>query len=419
MQTRWVAHPWESYIFEKRKSYKLVGYKYNYHPYIGKFTTQRRTWGAESRSPWRNTWITNKQIHGLCRDLVDSSAMRDSKLCEYMSGQEFFKKVHAIQYLSTYLEYPQIENIVKQGAVLLLEEMIGESERKTYECAVHGFRDLWWIDFTQKRPSAMLRLNRDEFKRLKEECWCLPLYETYVACRDHGEILTREDIKLLAEFGDENTKYIIGRAPLAKTVRYLFRQIGLSAENYETDPEGMLYDDSLIDYGYLRDYWNSIDEVYGRPMPDLMFPRDLITAHDEMAQRTREKADREFSKQVSAQAKKMSYLSWHDDELGLMIRPAKTQNELVREGEKLHHCVATYAKAVARGETTILFIRRADKPNTPFYTLEYRDGKVAQNRGNRNCARAKEITEFEKRWLKFVKKKEKEINGKRNDKVPA
>ncbi len=46
--------------------------------------------------------------------------------------------------------------------------------------------------------------------------------------------------------------------------------------------------------------------------------------------------------------------------------------DLVRESDSLGHCVKDYCEAVANGSTYILFLRRAEKPDKPFVTMEVR-----------------------------------------------
>jgi hypothetical protein len=59
--------------------------------------------------------------------------------------------------------------------------------------------------------------------------------------------------------------------------------------------------------------------------------------------------------------------------------------ELKAEGKALHHCVGTYAERVANGSTNIFFIRKAEQPDTPYYTLEIgQNGSIVQCRGNKN-----------------------------------
>ena len=105
-----------------------------------------------------------------------------------------------------------------------------------------------------------------------------------------------------------------------------------------------------------------------------------------------------------ARAKALDKLSFTLN--GLLIRPCANEEELIAEGKLLHHCVADYAQDHANGETAILFIRRADKPEEPYFTLEFDEKNlvVKQNRGLRNCDRTPEVEAFEKAWLDWAKK---------------
>ena len=84
--------------------------------------------------------------------------------------------------------------------------------------------------------------------------------------------------------------------------------------------------------------------------------------------------------------------------------------ELYQEGQKLHHCVYSYLERFVTGKTAILLIRKADDPDTPFYTLELNEADmfVCQNRGLRNCAKTPEVQAFEDKWLDWAKAQKKE-----------
>lgn len=44
--------------------------------------------------------------------------------------------------------------------------------------------------------------------------------------------------------------------------------------------------------------------------------------------------------------------------------------ELTFEGQKLHHCVGSYTKSVSQGNEYILFLRKNETPDTPWYTVD-------------------------------------------------
>jgi hypothetical protein len=141
-----------------------------------------------------------------------------------------------------------------------------------------------------------------------------------------------------------------------------------------------------------------------------------VAAHDTASVRyTMRKTQIERTKFIQ-RYKALQKFCWASD--GLEIHPARSQEEMIREGQLLHHCVARYAADHANGKTAILFIRRSMDPETPFFTLELDEqtGKVCQNRGKRNCDRTKEVEAFEKAWLEYIHRimkieKERQKNG--------
>ena len=147
----------------------------------------------------------------------------------------------------------------------------------------------------------------------------------------------------------------------------------------------------------------------------MLWPSDLIRAHDSMNNRVKYKINEELKESFKRRKKELAPLAFVCEELGLEIFPAGSEAELIREGDKLHHCVARYAKDHANGKTAILFIRRIEDRKTPFYTLEWKDGKINQNHGDRNKLQTEEIFAFEKLWLAHVaslnKKKGTKVNG--------
>ena len=63
-----------------------------------------------------------------------------------------------------------------------------------------------------------------------------------------------------------------------------------------------------------------------------------------------------------------------------------------------------------RAKTVILFIRKAEEPDTPFYTLEYRNGVVVQCRTSHNATYEQDesVKNFVDAWVERVTKKDKE-----------
>lgn len=55
---------------------------------------------------------------------------------------------------------------------------------------------------------------------------------------------------------------------------------------------------------------------------------------------------------------------------GFIIRPPVDEAELVKEGNLLHHCVASYRDKIIDEHCIVLFVRAISDPDTPLYTVE-------------------------------------------------
>lgn len=132
--------------------------------------------------------------------------------------------------------------------------------------------------------------------------------------------------------------------------------------------------------------WEELRTVWGK-FPDSI---DIISVYKKDSARWAA-----FAKRLAGLKK----LSWAAD--GLLIRPPADAGELVAEGKALNHCVGRYVDRMARGETVILLIRRASEPDRPYYTLEWRGGRViqCQTKNNSSYERSTEVRGFVERWV--------------------
>ena len=108
------------------------------------------------------------------------------------------------------------------------------------------------------------------------------------------------------------------------------------------------------------------------------FPRDLKARHDELTElantrkeQERLKGYRKLDKKIRSRIREAARYYWQDKEY--MIVPAAKCEELMREGRTLHHCVGAsdlYMNRMAAGESWILFLRKKEDPEKPYYTIE-------------------------------------------------
>ena len=78
----------------------------------------------------------------------------------------------------------------------------------------------------------------------------------------------------------------------------------------------------------------------------------------------------------------------------------KDESEIVREGKVLHHCVGGYAKNhFVYGSSIIVFVRDKTAKETPLYTLELKNNRIIQLRGERNKAADEEAKKEAEQFL--------------------
>lgn len=169
------------------------------------------------------------------------------------------------------------------------------------------------------------------------------------------------------------------RSPLEDTVRMYMKYT-----NYVATGED-----------YCRDWENRIPKAFWLEVtPNIHSAADFSRTHDLYMERCREidqraqaqrDADlqRKFAKYEEDNKKRKEKWEFTNEKFAVVF--PMTVSEVRLEGEALHHCVGGYAQRHIQNETTILFLRKEELPETAFYTIEIRkDGtewKVVQVHG--------------------------------------
>ena len=127
---------------------------------------------------------------------------------------------------------------------------------------------------------------------------------------------------------------------------------------------------------------------------------DIINFYNNEQDKIREAQQAEkqakYTKNVYEKAKKFEL---SDD--NYCIIACKNLIDLVKEGRTLHHCVGSYVDSVSMGKEYILFLRKKEEIDTPFYTIDITpDRKVRQIHGLCNCNITDDIKPFIELWAK-------------------
>ena len=395
------AIPAEAYVFSSTQCAQLMGWRNGYSGSAGYFIQYTRAW--RQLTDWRERWGQEEHIFGLTPELVAGSCLPHCKLDVYMAPRPGAAH-YPVAWLRLCQIHPNVEAVLLHGLPRVLDDLIRDhTQEHRWTDNKQGRLELSELDWSQTRPAQMLHLTKDELRLAREQDWGVLFWDLFRYSKAAGETLTGQDIENAFYLGDEHVGQLVGRGPVAKSIRYLLRQC---EEAYMPEPEDEdpAPEAAIPDVQTLLDYWDMAEQL-GQDLAaaQVRFPHDLMASHDEASVQM---AKHKEAGRAGLFRLRRKYLSkWAFSADGLLIRPAASQQELTDEGNRLHHCVSTYGQRHAEGETAIFFIRRKSRPNEPYYTLELDEKKrtVRQNRGLRNCPRTPEVQAFEDLWLSWVR----------------
>jgi hypothetical protein len=273
--------------------------------------------------------------------------------------------VNPAEYLAAYLKNPLLELVVKSGLIRIAEHI--------------GAKDLPGYNLPRK-TSANYDIGAEtpaEFLRLKSRDYIKFAVTNGVS---NGELQAVQFMERWALPPDKPTydrAREIFRLHMDYSYGKLLPHMGLDAIDEYCDRVNA----SVNDYA---DYIGNCVKL-DRDMTDsaVLRPNDFKTAHDRAAERVKIAGMAIYRAKFKTLYKtRRTFYEYECD--GLKTVLPKTPAELVREGKTLSHCVGGYADRVAAGHCVIVFIRAADKPGEPYYTMELRGTDLIQCRGHRN-----------------------------------
>ena len=200
--------------------------------------------------------------------------------------------------------------------------------------------------------------------------------------------------------------------PELLSTRVHYKEV-LAAFGHASVSKILKYAGKHVVYTY-RDYLNDCVKLsWNLDDPQVLFPKDLTAAHQRSLEQVKYEASKEADRKLQKTREKALWQEWEQGDL--LIRWPLTGDEIIREGQALHHCVGGYVQRAADGVTTILFIRRKEDPGTPFFTLEWNGERVVQCKGTKNndYRNVAEVEDFVSAWVNHIKR------AKRNKKEKA
>lgn len=164
-------------------------------------------------------------------------------------------------------------------------------------------------------------------------------------------------------------------------------------------------------YSTARDYADYIGECeklgYDLKETAVLYPTDLGMAHRRTSGLVKIENSHAVEQAIQDKYEQLhKACEWSNDKYAIVM--PKSAEEIITEGAILNHCVGNYCERVANGENIILFLRKIEELDKPFFTVEIRPNMkkfdFVQCRGYKNADPSKEIYDSVDNFLESYKK---------------
>jgi hypothetical protein len=327
--------------------------------------------------------------HLYCRNLSDTLA---GTPWQYSQLERFYsidrEPMEIIPYLSAYNRYPAVEYLVKLGLTQLASQLIYKGKLSIIQRG------------SGKNLREVLGVAAEDLPMLQEINVTANQLEVYRELKKQG---IRADEQFLAWYHQiglnfmDNVLIPLRYSTQAKLMHYVNEQFE-RFKNLKNQTGMRRYEAPNRILSEYKDYIEMGKRLkYDFTDSFVLFPRNLHEVHDAVSKLIVDKNNEKMNNQIK-RAYKVLLEKYRFTKDGLTLIPPKSAKEIVNEGHTLHHCVYSYVERVANGSCVILFIRKADKIDEPFYTVELRDGKISQTRGQGNGSATPEVQKFLDQW---------------------
>lgn len=362
-----------------------------------KYSTKWRGWGGYSwekvgrcTEPHFSHWVYGYADNSYFA--IGTEKLKNTFLKYAMCGDDTPAAFAA--YLCRFAKHPNIEYLIKGGFAYIVQN-ICQGNAGVY------------INYRTNDLKKMLRLNREEINLLRDRC--IEDYRSYIEYRKHlSGLCTTEIINYWKEYKcicqdalELVKKYDIN--DFKKLLDYIGKQ---DTESTDRSKRVLMHD--------YCDYIRECSKLkYDLTSRVVLFPKNFVRAHARTTKAMQSLLSAEQQARLEISNKLRSWLPYTDEARGLTVIVPETVQEIIDEGAKQNHCVGGYADRHAKGYLHILFLRKIDAPDIPYYTMEVsQEGRIIQCRGYANNVesnggkpKTQDIIDFEKDYQSFLNKK--------------
>lgn len=313
--------------------------------------------------------------------------------------------------ISLFARYKSLEFLEKQGFDDFVFQIIDkESEAATL------------YDWQGTTPYKFFKkLSKNEIKVLKENDICTrgDVYR-YLQMKAVNKKISIDEYKDLRKVGGYYFETLTKKMRKYKIqIKTMLKYLNEREKEKTTDDRTKTKSHSMLSW---LDYIEAAEACgYDLTVHNVLFPKDLNTAHDEaVAIREQVRLENEKKEQdmlndlYEKRYKKLQKAYEYSDGKYCIIIP-KEATEIVLEGNALKHCVGGYAERHIKGKTTILFMRNVENTEEALVTIELDEKSltVIQAHGKKNRDPSAEEQAFIDKWLKNVKRRKNKITSKK------
>lgn len=365
---------------------------------------------------------------------------RDDTFLKYSAYDKakymFYDSIPDLKYFSAYARHPQLEMLVKLGHKSLVVNYVNTGK---------DLKSL--LDWSAKTPWNFYRLTREEYNAWQnaKHGGRLSVYKIFRRLNGKG-VKDMEFARKLYElyhtyWNDGGEKQAYSFIAAVRRLRVDPRDAYKYIEKVHLESRGgchhcpgiTLRDAETLYMDYLK-----LAEKCGVTKTVSPFPKDLKAAHDDLLieaekfrwfakiedQKKQFKRVREIAAMETRRlyAKKYKTLSTiyeplkkkfsYENEKYRVVVPENVE-DILFEGNILGHCIGRgaverYLDRIKARESFLVFLRQADKPDVPWYTLEVEpDGTIRQKRtfGDQQGKDLEEALPFLSEWQRTVHKR--------------
>lgn len=384
----------EPYWHEFRRSiYDRTGEIRSY--YWGMYCQRETRWIAGSPCYYAYYGDQSGRVYGKTLPSLEKKELRQTGLAEWIRSHPI---TDPEKYLAVWKRLPQMEQIWKAGL-----------QRLTKEC-FHNCDNVRKLVLNPSEPGLIraLGLDASKFRRLRQMDGDTETLAWLQLEKRTGQRITDDMLRWSKkeQISAKDLVFIADRMSLVQIKNYLERQ----KEYFDGSCQQALT--TWQDYLAMAErlHYDTSDEIVYRV-------RKLRQRHDELVLQSEAGSLEEQASKMAAKYPHVNAIcvelqekyAYSDDDYTVLA--PQDIFEIIKEGRMLHHCVGNdgagerYYDRMERRESFIMFLRRTEEPNDPYYTLEIEpDGTVRQKRTlfDRQYEDIEQATEFLIKWQKVI-----------------